>query len=281
MPGGEANVAGLFAGSQPDGSCASDEGEGITADEVGGTFEGEVNGIVCVGADVAEFVGDPEDYAGGVGSVGNEGSVVGQDDELARSAPLLERSFRDDLLAFLEEAVDAEVSPAVALFGPELATVEDKGWISEVIELGAVGVEFSDEVPGCCRVAFVAHIELEVITVRADDGLGEAGGFVGVGPVEGWLEDDLFGGIALRFVEAGSGLGLAEDVSDAVVADTVAGAEVSVGVVVEGAPRRCRRRTGGRRLSGCGCGRGGGCARADARRRRWSWWGRCGRRTRC
>ena len=54
--------------------------------------------------------------------------------------------------------------------------------------------------------------------------------------MEGRLEDDLFGGVALRFVEASGGLGLAEDVGDAVVADAVAGAEVGVGVVVEGAP---------------------------------------------
>ena len=66
--------------------------------------------------------------------------------------------------------------------------------------------------------------------------LGEADGFVAARPVEGGLEHDLFAGIALRFVEAGGGLGLAEDVGDAVIADAVAGAEVGVGVVVEGAP---------------------------------------------
>src|SRR6185437_6935415 len=36
--------------------------------------------------------------------------------------------------------------------------------------------------------------------------------------------------------EAGGGLGLAEDVGDAVIADAVAGTEIGVGVVVEGAP---------------------------------------------
>ncbi len=45
-----------------------------------------------------------------------------------------------------------------------------------------------------------------------------------------------FGGIALRFVEAGGGFGLAEDIGDAVIADAVAGAEVGMRVVVEGAP---------------------------------------------
>jgi hypothetical protein len=49
-------------------------------------------------------------------------------------------------------------------------------------------------------------------------------------------EHDFFVGIALRAVEAGGRLGLAEDIGDAVIADAVAGAEVRVGVVVEGAP---------------------------------------------
>ena len=54
--------------------------------------------------------------------------------------------------------------------------------------------------------------------------------------MEGGHQDDLLIGVALRAVEAGGGLGLAEDVGDAVVADAVAGAEVAVGVVIEGAP---------------------------------------------
>ena len=49
-------------------------------------------------------------------------------------------------------------------------------------------------------------------------------------------EDDFLIGVALRTVETCCRLGLAEDVGDAVVADAVAGAEVGVGVVVEGAP---------------------------------------------
>src|SRR5437764_2798813 len=50
------------------------------------------------------------------------------------------------------------------------------------------------------------------------------------------LENDFFVRIALRLVEAGGGLGLAEDVGDAVVADAVPGAEVRMGVVIECAP---------------------------------------------
>ena len=52
----------------------------------------------------------------------------------------------------------------------------------------------------------------------------------------------------MRLVEAGGRLGLAEDVRDAVVADAVAGAEVGVRVVVEGAPADAARvlRIGGK-----------------------------------
>jgi len=49
-------------------------------------------------------------------------------------------------------------------------------------------------------------------------------------------EDNLFIRIALRTIESSRWLGLAEDVRDAVVADTVTGAEIGMSVVVEGAP---------------------------------------------
>src|SRR5260370_415630 len=54
--------------------------------------------------------------------------------------------------------------------------------------------------------------------------------------MKGGLEHDFFFRFALRFVETGGGLGLAEDIGDAVIADAIAGTEVGVGVVVEGAP---------------------------------------------
>ena len=55
-------------------------------------------------------------------------------------------------------------------------------------------------------------------------------------PMERRLEHDFLGGIALRFVESRGWLGFAEDVGDAVIADAIAGAEIAVRVVVEGAP---------------------------------------------
>ena len=75
-----------------------------------------------------------------------------------------------------------------------------------------------------------------MVAIRTNDGFGEADGFIAASPVESGLEDHFFLGITLRFVEAGGGLGFAENVGDAVIADAVAGAEIGVGVVVEGTP---------------------------------------------
>src|SRR5271169_94215 len=55
------------------------------------------------------------------------------------------------------------------------------------------------------------------------------------------FENDFFLGLALRFVKARSRFGLTENVADAVVADTVAGAEIGMRVVVEGAPANAAR----------------------------------------
>ena len=144
-------------------------------------------------------------------------------------------AFRDHLLA-LDVAIDAQVAPAWRCSVWQVSAVEINGGYFEVLELGRGRGRARRRASMERFVAFVAQIELQVVAVGADDGLGEADGLVAAGPVEGGLQHDLFCGIALRFVEAGGGLGLAEDIGDAVVADAVAGAEVGVGVVVEGAP---------------------------------------------
>ena len=86
-----------------------------------------------------------------------------------------------------------------------------------------------------------------MIAVRTDGCFGEADGFIAARPVEGGLENDFFGRFALRFVEAAGGFELAKDVGDAVIADAIAGSEVGVRVVVEGAPAyaACVLRVGG------------------------------------
>ncbi len=108
-------------------------------------------GSLAIGADGAELVGDAEDDAGGVGSVGGERRVVGHEGEFAVDSAAGEAS-GDDLLA-LDVAVDAEVAPAVALLGLQVTAVEDEGRIGEMFELSAVGIELGDELPWIALVA--------------------------------------------------------------------------------------------------------------------------------
>jgi hypothetical protein len=122
--------------------------------------------------------------------------------------------------------------PACAYF----AYVEDEGRVFEIAEFNAVRIDLSQGRPLRRGTGSRSHIELEVITVRADDGLGEEERLVAARPMEGRLEHDLLLRLALRLIEAGGELGFAKDVGDAVITDSVARAEVCVRVVVEGAP---------------------------------------------
>src|SRR6266571_2295113 len=133
------------------------------------------------------------------------------------------KRFGNYLLA-LQVAVNSQVAP-VADGAPQ---INNKRRIAKVGELGLVRVRF--------RYELVRNIKFHVVAIRTDDGLGESDGFIAASPVEGGLDDDFFLGIALRFVETGSGLGFAENVGDAVIADAVAGTEIGVSVVIEGAP---------------------------------------------
>ena len=83
--------------------------------------------------------------------------------------------------------------------------------------------------------------ELQMIAVRTDDSGGEAGVLVVTRPVIRRFEHNLLVGIALRFVETGSGLRLAENIRNSVIADAIAAAEIGVGVVVERAPPEAAR----------------------------------------
>ena len=60
-----------------------------------------------------------------------------------------------------------------------------------MIKLSSVGIEFRDQIPSVGRRAICTFIELQVVTILADDGFGEVGRLVAVGPVEGWFENNL------------------------------------------------------------------------------------------
>jgi len=124
----------------------------------------------------------------------------------------------------------------VTLLGFELPAIEDEWGIGQVIELCSLRIQFCDRFPWISFDAVLAKEKLQVIAVRADDCLSEAGGFVTVSPVECGFEDDLLRRVTLRFVEASGRLWFAKDVRHAVIADAVARTEVRVRVVVERAP---------------------------------------------
>src|ERR1035441_2552739 len=86
------------------------------------------------------------------------------------------------------------------------------------------------------RDRLVINEKLEVIAVGAHNTLAESDGFVAARPAEGRLQHNVFFRVALRFIETRSGLGLAENVGHGVVTNPVAGTEVEMCVVVEGAP---------------------------------------------
>src|SRR5882757_3671584 len=75
-----------------------------------------------------------------------------------------------------------------------------------------------------------------MFAVGADEPFCKAYGLIVTRPAECGLEHDLFRRIALRLVEERRRLWLAEDIRHTVVADAIAGTEVRVRVVVEGAP---------------------------------------------
>lgn len=75
---GESQGARLFPCANPDGSRSADKRERIVANQLAGTFQCESDGVVGVGADGAELIGNTEDDARCVGSVCPQFMVIRQ-----------------------------------------------------------------------------------------------------------------------------------------------------------------------------------------------------------
>src|SRR5271165_5524434 len=80
-----------------------------------------------------------------------------------------------------------------------------------------------------------------MLAVGTDHGLGKADRFIATRPMESGFEHNFFRRSTLRLVEARGRLRLTKDVGHAVVANAVAAAEISMGVVVERAPTDAAR----------------------------------------
>lgn len=148
---GEADLAGLLGGANPNRALTADEREGIVADERGRAAEFETDGVCGEGADGVELVGNTEDDAGRVGPIGNELNVVRKQHEFLIDS-LTGETARDDLLA-LNVSFDAQIAPwfeMTAQFGGE-------GRVLEMRKLLAVGIGLGHQL--------TANIELEMIAV--------------------------------------------------------------------------------------------------------------------
>ena len=74
----------------PDCSRASDQREGIVADDFGRPGKLKSNGIVGKRLNGVELIGDAQDYARGVRAIGRQSGVVGQQGKFAVRASACE-----------------------------------------------------------------------------------------------------------------------------------------------------------------------------------------------
>src|SRR5260370_11269594 len=110
----------------------------------------------------------------------------------------------------------------------EFAQIDSEGWTLKVRKLGPVGINL--------RHQLAINVELKMFTVRAHHRSRESGRFISAGPMKCGLEDNFLDRIALRPVEPRRRLRFKENIGYAVIADTVARAEVAMSVVVESTP---------------------------------------------
>jgi hypothetical protein len=110
----------------------------------------------------------------------------------------------------------------------QLSHFENEGRVAQIGKLLAIGIDVGDEL--------TVDIKLEVVAVRANDRFRESDRCVAARPMKRRFEHNFLGRIALRFVEPRCRLWFAEYISDTVITDAVAGPEICMRVVIEGAP---------------------------------------------
>ena len=75
---GEPNGARSFFGTNPDRASTTDESERVITNQLCRAVQREEDGVVGLGANGIELIGDAKDYARGVGTVGCQGAIVWQ-----------------------------------------------------------------------------------------------------------------------------------------------------------------------------------------------------------
>ncbi len=160
MRGGESHCAWLFFGANPDRAGASNQREGIVANDFGGAFQFELNGVVCEWPDGAKFIGHAQDHASRIGTIGVQMRVVREKSKFLVDAAA-GKSFGNYLFT-LQIAVNAQVSP-VADGIPQIGY---KRSITKMGKLGLVRIHLSHQLAG--------NIKFQVVAIRTDNGLGES-----------------------------------------------------------------------------------------------------------
>src|SRR5918998_244247 len=215
-------------GLYPDRAGPADEGKRVLAHYLSRPLERQFDSAGGERARGAELVRDAQHHPRGIDTIAEQFRVVGFDAELLTHAFRREDTRDHDSVA--EVPVDTRVVPDPPPRGGAAQFREEERRVRQVTEALAVGFDL--------RPKPVADVDPESIAVRENDALTLACvvGPVADRPVKARLEHNLLLRVALRPVEAGGRLGNAENIRHAVVADSVARAEVGVRVVVEGAP---------------------------------------------
>ncbi len=145
-----------------------------------GPSSSKLDGVVGEWPDGAEFIGDAQDHASGVGSIGIQLQSSGQQGEFLDRCPCRRGFSRSPACpGCSRRCADRPTLPMT------FVEVGDEGRITEVRELGFG----RGRLP---RPAYRRYVELEVIAVGADHGLGESDGLIAARPVKCRLEHDLF-----------------------------------------------------------------------------------------
>jgi len=151
---GQNHSPSLLLCSDPDRAGPAHQAEGIVSNQVSRSLQRELDGITGVRANVIEFVSDAEDDPGGVGSVGDQTGIVGQQREFLIEA--FPRVAAGDDLFPADVSVDPQVGPERGEVG--FAEVGEERRILQVGELFPIGLGVGNQ--------FALEVELQIVAVR-------------------------------------------------------------------------------------------------------------------
>src|SRR5436190_7952549 len=222
------SAASLFFGANPNRPRAAYERKWIVANNFGWPFDFQLDGIIGKRPNGTEIIVDAHHHSRRVRAIADQSGIIGGDCELRIDASA-RHLLNNDLLS-LYVALQAQIAPPVT---KAWANIHHEWRVTEMLKLFAIWIGFGDQ--------FVIDVDLDVIAIGTDYGVGKSDRFVPTRPMKGGLQHDFFRRVTLRFIESCRRLGLTEDVSDAVVADAVARAEIRMRVVIKCAPADATR----------------------------------------